>query len=111
MKRLLVLAAVAAIAAVAFALSTLPPRSVALASSPDDTLRGILHIHTSRSDGRGTPEEVAAVAARAGVAFVVFTDHGDGTRAPDAPVYRSGVLCLDGVEISTAGGHYIALDM
>jgi hypothetical protein len=111
MKRLLVLAAVAAIAAVAFALVTLPPRSVALAPASDGTLRGVLHIHTSRSDGRGTPEEVAAVAARAGVAFVVFTDHGDGTRAPDAPVYRSGVLCLDGVEISTAGGHYIALDM
>ena len=27
------------------------------------------------------------------------------------PTYRSGVLCLDGVEISTAGGHYFALDM
>jgi hypothetical protein len=43
--------------------------------------------------------------------FVVFTDHGDGTRRPDPPTYRSGVLCLDGVEISTNGGHYIALDM
>src|SRR5207248_2826949 len=29
----------------------------------------------------------------------------------DAPAYRSGVLCLDGVEVSTMGGHYIALDM
>jgi hypothetical protein len=43
--------------------------------------------------------------------FLVFTDHGDATRPPDPPTYRSGVLCLDGVEISTAGGHYIALDM
>src|SRR5207247_9108869 len=42
---------------------------------------------------------------------VVFTDHGDATRRPDPPVYRSGVLCLDGVEISTTGGHYVALDM
>src|SRR3989441_7346430 len=40
-----------------------------------------------------------------------FTDHGDATRRPDPPVYRSGVLCLDGVEISTTGGHYVALDM
>jgi hypothetical protein len=54
---------------------------------------------------------IAAAAARAGLTFVVFTDHGDATRAPDAPVYRRGVLCLDAVEISTTGGHYIALDM
>ena len=51
------------------------------------------------------------MAARAGPPFIVFTDHGDGTRPPDAPAYPSGVLCLDGVEISTAGGHYVALDM
>jgi hypothetical protein len=43
--------------------------------------------------------------------FVVFTDHGDATRTPDRPVYRSGVLCLDGVEISTSGGHLVVLDM
>jgi hypothetical protein len=41
----------------------------------------------------------------------VFTDHGDATRAPEPPTYRSGVLCLDGVEISTTGGHYVAVDM
>jgi hypothetical protein len=41
----------------------------------------------------------------------VFTDHGDATRKPDPPQYRSGVLCLDGVEISTTGGHYVAIDM
>src|SRR5207248_8917769 len=74
-------------------------------------LPGILHVHTSRSDGSRSPDDIAAAAARAGLKFVVFTDHGDGTRAPDAPAYRSGVLCLDAVEISTAGGHYIALDM
>ena len=96
------------VAAVTFALLTSPARPLA----PRPTARaGTLHVHTNRSDGRGTPEEVAAVAARAGVAFIVFTDHGDGTRPPDPPTYRSGVLCLDGVEISTAGGHYFALDM
>ncbi len=55
--------------------------------------------------------QVAAAAARAGLKFVVFTDHGDATRPPDPPAYRSGVLCLDAVEISTEGGHYLALDM
>jgi hypothetical protein len=71
----------------------------------------VLHVHTVTSDGSGTPEEVAAAAARAGLNFVIFTDHGDGTRAPDPPAYRSGVLCLDAVEISTAEGHYVALGL
>jgi hypothetical protein len=70
---------------------------------------GVFHVHTVRSDGTGTVDEVAAAAARAGLRFVIFTDHGDGTRAPDPPAYRSGVLCLDGVEISTDGGHYAAV--
>jgi hypothetical protein len=43
--------------------------------------------------------------------FVILSDHGDGTRTPDPPQYRSGVLVIDGVEISTAGGHYIAVGL
>jgi hypothetical protein len=54
---------------------------------------------------------VAAAAARAGLNFVVLTDHGDGTRQPDPPQYRSGVLVIDGVELSTQGGHYIAVGL
>lgn len=54
---------------------------------------------------------MAAAAARAGLRFVVLTDHGDGTRAPDPPQYRSGVLCIDAVEISTDQGHYLALGL
>lgn len=73
--------------------------------------RGVFHVHTRRSDGTGTVEEVAAAAARAGLQFVIYTDHGDATRQPDAPVYRSGVLCIDAVEISTTGGHYAALGL
>ena len=68
-------------------------------------------MHSDRSDGSGSVEAVAAAASRAGLAFVIFTDHGDGTRTPDDPVYRSGVLCIDAVEINTAGGHYIALGL
>src|SRR5215471_13883095 len=90
---------------------TLPPRSIPLNRSDDGTIAGVLHIHTNRSDGQGDPETVAAAAARAGLKFIVFSDHGDATRKPDAPVYRSGVLCLDGVEVSTSGGHYVAFDM
>jgi hypothetical protein len=95
----------------AWSAATLPPHHLALAPTSEGTLAGVLHVHTNRSDGRYTPDQVAAIAAQAGLKFLVFTDHGDGTRPPDPPTYRSGVLCLDGVEISTAGGHYVALDM
>ncbi|MFI5178890.1 MAG: CehA/McbA family metallohydrolase [Vicinamibacterales bacterium] len=98
-------------AVVMFAAVSLPPPRLTLAPPGDATVAGILHVHTNRSDGLSGPDEVAAAAARAGLRFLVFTDHGDATRVPDPPTYRSGVLCLDGVEISTTGGHYIAIDM
>src|SRR5689334_7533921 len=99
-------------AVVVFVIISLPSARSTLASTFDDgTVAGILHVHTSRSDGRSAPEAVAEAAARAGLKFIVFTDHGDATRTPDPPVYRSGVLCLDAVEISTEDGHYLALDM
>jgi len=103
-----VLAAVVAI----FLWARLPPKQQILSSTfADGTVAGVLHIHSVRSDGRGTPEQIAHDAARAGLKFIVLTDHGDATRTPDPPVYREGVLCLDGTEISTSGGHYIAIDM
>ena len=74
-------------------------------------MAGAFHIHTTRSDGGASVNDVARAAAQAGLQFVVVTDHGDGTRSPDPPQYRSGVLTLDGVEISTTGGHYIALGL
>jgi hypothetical protein len=95
-----------------FIWARLPPKQQRLSNTfPDGTVAGVLHIHSVRSDGRGTPEQIAHDAARAGLKFIVITDHGDATRAPDPPVYREGVLCLDGTEISTSGGHYIAIDM
>src|ERR1700738_5100550 len=112
MKRLAVATAVLLAAFVIAVGVAIPPAHLRLANpSPDGSVAGILHIHTNRSDGQSGPEAIAAAAAPAGLRFVVFTDHGDATRTPDPPEYRSGVLCLDGVEISTAGGHYIALDM
>ncbi len=94
-----VLVAIAAI----FLWVSLPPRQLALQPSfSDGAIPGILHIHSVRSDGRGTPEEIAHAAARAGLKFIVITDHGDATRTPDAPVYREGVLCFDAAGMSMA---------
>jgi len=82
-----------------------------LAPIGDGTVAGTIHVHSTRSDGSSTPDAIAAAASRAGLKFLVFTDHGDATRTLDPPTYRSGVLCLDGVEISTSGGHFLAFDM
>jgi hypothetical protein len=99
-------------AAAVLVVLTIPPRRLTLSAAvPDGSVAGIIHVHSNRSDGSIAPDRIAEAAARAGLKFVVFTDHGDATRAPDAPAYMSGVLCIDAVEISTTGGHYIALDM
>jgi hypothetical protein len=110
-RRFLIAAAALAAAVAVFVGVTVPPRPIQLSPPSDGTIAGIIHVHTNRSDGLSSPEQIAVAAARAGLGFVVFTDHGDGTRKPDPPQYRSGVLCLDGVEISTTGGHYVAIDM
>ena len=108
--QLLVITAAALLAA---AVLPLPARPIAMPQRPGlpATVAGAYHIHTNRSDGSGSPDDVAAAAARAGLQFIILTDHGDGTRAPDPPQYRSGVLVIDAVELSTASGHYIAIGL
>jgi hypothetical protein len=110
-----VLATAALVAAVAVWIAlSLPPARIVVPSAGTDaasTVPGVFHVHTNRSDGRSSPEDVAAAAARAGLKFVIFTDHGDGTAKPASPAYHDGVLCIDAVEVSTRGGHYIAVDM
>jgi hypothetical protein len=107
----LAVAAVAAAGAL-FIFFTLPARSVALdGSRPSNLAAGAYHVHTSRSDGTRSVDDIAAAAARAGLQFVIFTDHADGTRPPDVPAYRHGVLCLDAVEIATDAGHLVALGL
>ena len=95
-------------------LVVLPPRAVSLPALPVDFMapvRGAIHIHTRQSDGTGTVDDVAAAAERAGLNFIVVTDHGDGTLPAAAPQYRGRVLSIDAVEISTEGGHVVALGM
>ena len=90
--------------------TALPAPSAGAAGTPSATdVRVAVHVHSRRSDGTGTAEAIAAAAAQAGLAAVVLTDHGDGTRAPDPPRYLAGVLVIDAVEVSTWAGHYVAL--
>ena len=106
----LALLAVAALVLLA-ALPSAPRGLPRLAQGLKTPVRGVIHVHTNRSDGTASVDEVLRAAGRAGLQFVIVTDHGDATRAPDLPDYRDGVLYIDGVEISTSNGHLIALGL
>lgn len=69
---------------------------------------GVVHVHTTLSDGGGTPEEVIAAAQKAGLKFVVITDH-NNVDAKASEGYHAGVLVLVGTEVSTTAGHVLGL--
>lgn len=108
-----IVATAAVTAAVALYVSlTLPPPTIRLdVSVPPTHVMGAVHMHSIRSDGTGTIEEIASAASRAGLSFIVLTDHGDATRSPDPPAYHHGVLVIDAVEINTREGHLVALGL
>jgi len=100
----------------AWTLASLPPRRVAVTGRwapllPTPRVRGVYHVHTTRSDGTGTVEEVARAAGRARLDFLVLTDHGDGTRRSDRPRYIDNVLVIDAVEVSTRLGHLAVIGL
>ena len=53
------------------------PRDVQGPAPEDGYVRvpGVVHVHTTLSDGGGSPEEVIRAARAAGLRFVVITDH------------------------------------
>jgi hypothetical protein len=69
---------------------------------------GVVHVHTTLSDGGGTPEEVIASARAAGLDYVAITDHNNVDALPERG-YRGGVLVLVGTELSTTAGHILGL--
>jgi hypothetical protein len=73
---------------------------------PAGELRGVWHVHTTASDGRGTLDEVIAAARGAGLQFVVVSDH--NVLGPAAPAWRDGVLVVPATEASTRYGHVVA---
>ena len=111
MRRTLGCLAIAAAVAALVVLALVPRAARPTAGPPASTVRGAYHLHSDRSDGSGTVDAIAAAASRAGLQFIILTDHGDGTRALDAPAYRHGVLTIDAVELSTTGGHYVVLNL
>ena len=75
---------------------------------PGEWLKGALHVHTTNSDGRLTPQEVIDTYAACGYDFVVFSDHGKVTQP--ASVDGKGLVAIGGAEVgagkSVLGSNY-----
>lgn len=111
------LAAVLILAAALVATVTVPIARFAplpLSGEPiDDGLArasGVVHVHTTLSDGGGTPEDVIAAARASGLDFVVITDHNNLDALPYEG-YHEGELVLVGSELSTTAGHVLGLGL
>lgn len=73
--------------------------------------KGALHLHTTRTDGRKTPEEVAALYRAEGCDFLAFTDHwvyGEDGRAGDM-LLLSGCEYNIGDVVNSPVHHIVAL--
>lgn len=64
---------------------------------------GDFHTHSTHSDGRLTPPELAALAVRNGVRVMALSDHDStaGVREMATALARHGVRLIPGVELST----------
>jgi hypothetical protein len=91
----------------AFALLALVRPVPLLPPTPTRELRGIWHVHTTRSDGWGSSTDVARAARAAGIDFVVLTDH--NPRELPTPTREEGVLLVGAEESSTPFGHVVDL--
>ncbi len=72
-------------------------------------VQGVFHVHSTHSDGSGTVAEIVSAAQRAGVDFVVLTDHNNVRARQDGEGWRDGVLLIVGEEVSTRAGHCLAV--
>ena len=70
-------------------------------------IRGAFHIHSTLSDGRATPSQIARAAKKAGLQFIVMTDHNLVTLSD--PTFEDGLLVISGVEQSTREGHLVVV--
>ena len=62
-----------------------------------------LHLHTTASDGRCTPEQLVERVAQAGIGVFSVTDHDTraGVAAAEAAAARLGLTCIAGIEITS----------
>lgn len=71
-------------------------------------LRGNLHMHSTRTDGQYTPQELVERYAALGHDFMAFTDH-DYAPLDSASVDTHGMILIPATEVSASGPHILAL--
>jgi predicted metal-dependent phosphoesterase TrpH len=84
-----------------------------LPEKTDHIYRGALHIHTSYSDGTGSIAEIVAAAKKAGLSWIIITDHNnlDGLKN-NQEGWHDDIAVIIGEEISPdKSNHYLALNI
>lgn len=75
------------------------------------TSKGAIHIHTTYSDGTSTIRQIAKAAKKAGLEWILITDH-NSLKGIEEEGWYDGVAVIVGEEISPASGnHYLAFDI
>ncbi|OGH98155.1 MAG: hypothetical protein A2039_02760 [Candidatus Melainabacteria bacterium GWA2_34_9] len=76
-----------------------------------NTSKGAIHIHTTYSDGTSTIKQIARAAKKAGLEWIIITDHNNLTGLKEEGWY-DGVAVIVGEEISPPpGNHYLAFNI
>jgi hypothetical protein len=96
-----------------FSEQALDPPLVNPFAQPGQWYKGCLHVHTTRSDGKWTPEQVIDWYRRHGYHFLAFTDHGvlsETRTVADDFVLLSGIEA-DGVDPHMGVYHLVGLGL
>lgn len=73
--------------------------------------KGAIHLHTTCSDGTGSLKEVVKAAKRAGLEWIIITDH-NNLACLSEEGWHEGIAVIVGEEISPdLGNHYLAFDI
>jgi hypothetical protein len=88
-------------------------RLPSLAGTPSHGERvGIIHVHTNASCGSGSLPEIIATARSANLSFLTVTDHNiTMAQAEVAAADPPDFAVIDGEEVSTSSGHFLALGL
>ena len=71
-----------------------------------------MHVHTVYSgDSRNSVQDILDACARVGMDGVVVLDHNTLRGGSEAVAMKSGILVIPGIEVSTADGHVLALNV
>jgi len=71
---------------------------------------GVIHVHTNASCGSGSLSQIIATARSADLSFLTVTDHNQTmAQAEVAAADPPDFAVIDGEEVSTSSGHFLAL--